>query len=139
MEILCAVRSQTILKRILSSKRIIPNTRSAVDLAHKIHGSQSTTAPLLVLHGLLGSKRNWESISKKLAEQTGTMVVAVDLRNHGESPHESSHTYPELAADVIQLMDKLQIQEATIMGHSMGGRTAMVLALTQVGCLIKNL
>ncbi|XP_030034985.1 uncharacterized protein LOC115450950 [Manduca sexta] len=107
-------------------------TRSAVDLAHKVHGGSVTgNVPVIVLHGLLGSKKNWESMCKKILATTKKTVVAVDARNHGESPHNSSHTYHDLASDVSQLMNKLSIAKAIVVGHSMGGRTAMVLALTE--------
>lgn len=59
-------------------------------------------------------------------------VVGTDLRNHGDSPHANTHTYPELAADVVQLMGKLTISKCSFIGHSMGGRTAMAVALTEV-------
>lgn len=85
----------------------------------------------MVLHGLLGSKRNWESMCKMIAS-LNRKVVAVDSRNHGESPHDSSHTYPELASDVSKVIDTLALKQPVVIGHSMGGRTAMALALTEV-------
>ncbi|XP_037302670.1 protein ABHD11-like [Manduca sexta] len=60
---------------------------------------------------------------------TGRQLVAVDLRNHGESPHANSHKYEELTMDVINLFEKLKINRATIIGHGMGGRTAMCVSL----------
>ncbi|CAH2266218.1 jg17804 [Pararge aegeria aegeria] len=107
--------------------------RSAVDLAYKVHGTlESSEEPVVIIHGLLGSKKNWESMSKKINTATQKTVIAVDVRNHGESPHASSHTYPDLASDVSSLITKLSIKQAVIIGHSMGGRTAMVLALSEV-------
>lgn len=107
--------------------------RSAVDLAHKIHGQcTGDVDPVIVLHGLLGSKKNWESMSKNIAEVMSTCVIVVDARNHGESPHDGSHSYTDLAADVSKLMKTVSVKKAAIIGHSMGGRTGMVLALTQV-------
>ncbi|XP_068623849.1 sn-1-specific diacylglycerol lipase ABHD11-like [Battus philenor] len=70
-------------------------------------------------------------MSKKIGETIDKVVVAVDARNHGESPHHDSHTYIELASDVSNLMNTLNIKQADIIGHSMGGRTGMVLALTE--------
>lgn len=114
-------------------KRWITSKRTAVDLAHKIHGKSPTDGiPVFVLHGLLGSKKNWESMSKRIASTLQRSVIATDIRNHGESPHESSHSYIDLAADVSQLMSKLSVSKADVIGHSMGGRTGMVLALTEV-------
>ncbi|KAF9407723.1 hypothetical protein HW555_012343 [Spodoptera exigua] len=123
---------QTIQKQY-SLKQIIRTRASVVDLAHKIHGPGLTpdSEPILVLHGLLGSSRNWQSMCKKITEYTNKPVVAVDARNHGDSPHSDAHSYLDLAADVSQLMTKLQIKRASIIGHSMGGRTGMALALAE--------
>ncbi|RVE50244.1 hypothetical protein evm_005079 [Chilo suppressalis] len=112
---------------------LFPVIRTAVKLAYKTYGQCGSTrvTPLIVLHGLLGSKKNWESMSKKLASGLDTCAVAADARNHGESPHVNSHSYFDLASDVIKLMDTLGFKRATLIGHSMGGRTAMVVALTQ--------
>lgn len=133
MEILSvSLGKHTLLKCICKIKRV--TNRNAVDLAHKIHGpsvSDSNT-PIFVLHGLLGSKKNWDSMSKKISSATQKTVVAADARNHGESPHDSSHTYNDLASDVSFLMSKLTVSKAHVIGHSMGGRTAMVLALSEV-------
>lgn len=106
---------------------------AAVDLVYKRHGQCSGSAtPVIVLHGLLGSKRNWDSMSKNIAEVMTTCVIAPDARNHGESPHDGSHSYVDLAEDVSRLMDNIPLKKAAIIGHSMGGRTGMVLALTKV-------
>ncbi|XP_069356700.1 uncharacterized protein [Maniola hyperantus] len=112
----------------------------AVDLAHKIHGTlESSAEPVIVIHGLLGSKKNWESMSKKINAATQKTVIAVDVRNHGESPHANSHTYPDLASDVSSLITRLSIEQAAIIGHSMGGRTGMVLALSEPSKISKLL
>lgn len=133
MEILSvAVSKHGLLKSICKFKQV--QTRNAIDLAYKMHGPNVTDAniPIVVLHGLLGSKKNWDSMSKKLSSALQKTVIAADARNHGESPHESSHTYHDLASDVSFLMSKLTIKKAHVIGHSMGGRTAMVLALSEV-------
>ncbi|MEM7466500.1 MAG: alpha/beta fold hydrolase [Pseudomonadota bacterium] len=83
--------------------------------------------PIIILHGLFGSARNWQTMAQKLAQERS--VFALDLRNHGDSPHTSSMSYPEMAADVIQFLDAHQIDSANLIGHSMGGKTAMDLAL----------
>ena len=85
--------------------------------------------PLIVLHGLFGSGRNWTAVSRKLAERRS--VHLLDLRNHGESPWHAEMSYPLLAADVAAYMDREGIAQAEIMGHSMGGKTAMTLALNE--------
>ncbi|MCV6590193.1 MAG: alpha/beta fold hydrolase [Marinobacterium sp.] len=94
-------------------------------LFHQIYG---TGEPLLILHGLFGTYENWGSQIKGLAEHF--QVIAVDLRNHGRSPHADEFTYPAMAADVLELMDDLALTSAHILGHSMGGKVAMQIALT---------
>ena len=79
--------------------------------------------PLLIAHGLFGSARNWGVVAKRLSRDR--VVTAVDMRNHGESPWFDSHLYPDMAGD---LADSLPVQ-SDILGHSMGGKAAMVLAL----------
>lgn len=83
--------------------------------------------PLLILHGLFGSLSNWKPLSKSLAETY--QVFLVDQRNHGRSPHSSTHNYQVMAEDVKALMDAQQLDSAYILGHSMGGKTAMQFAV----------
>ena len=83
--------------------------------------------PLLILHGLFGSGTNWRGVARRLAEHH--RVLLVDARNHGGSPHAASMRYAEMAADVRTLMDAEGIDSAALLGHSMGGKTAMTLAL----------
>ncbi len=84
-------------------------------------------APLLVLHGLLGSQRNWQGHGKALAR--GRRVYLVDLRNHGHSPWSDVMHYPAMAADVASLIETEGLQRVALLGHSMGGKVAMTLAL----------
>lgn len=84
--------------------------------------------PLLILHGLFGSLDNWATLARRLAGHYH--VILVDLRNHGRSPHSGEHTYELMAADVLELVDDLQLPTPAIMGHSMGGKVAMTYALT---------
>ena len=83
--------------------------------------------PLLILHGLFGSRRNWLTLARRLAADA--RVIAVDLRNHGDSPHADNMDYPHMAADIHRLLDRLGIDQAAVVGHSMGGKVAMVFAL----------
>ena len=83
--------------------------------------------PLLILHGLFGTSDNWQTLARRLSENYH--VILVDLRNHGRSPHSDQHDYDVMAADVLQLVDALQIPTPAIMGHSMGGKVAMNYAL----------
>jgi esterase len=84
--------------------------------------------PLLIVHGLFGSARNWGVIARHLA--TTRDVIAVDQRNHGQSPRHTSHSYPDLAADLAEVITN-QGGQMDVMGHSMGGKAAMMLALTE--------
>lgn len=84
--------------------------------------------PLIILHGLFGSSRNWNSVAKTLAADY--RAITVDLRNHGESGHAPGMTYPDMVADLDQLLDKLELPGAWLLGHSMGGKAAMGFALT---------
>ncbi len=91
--------------------------------------------PLLIAHGLFGSGRNWGVISRRLADTRD--VITVDMRNHGDSPRFATQTYSQMADDLAQLI-MAHGGKADIIGHSMGGKTAMFLALTQ-GALIRRL
>jgi pimeloyl-ACP methyl ester carboxylesterase len=83
---------------------------------------------LLIAHGLYGSARNWGVIARRLAEDR--RVVAVDMRNHGSSPWTGTHGYPDLAGDLAQVIGQLG-GPVDLLGHSMGGKAAMQLALTR--------
>lgn len=83
--------------------------------------------PLVILHGLFGSSDNWFSIAPKLAGQFH--VFTLDLRNHGQSPHSDEMSYPVMARDVVEFLDGQGLASANVLGHSMGGKTAMQLAL----------
>lgn len=82
--------------------------------------------PLVLLHGMLGSSRNWVSAGADLSAHFH--VWALDLRNHGRSPHATEMTYSAMTADVIAWLDAQGIARATVLGHSMGGKVAMLLA-----------
>ena len=86
------------------------------------HGDRSNP-PLLIAHGLFGSARNWGVIAKRLSDQY--FVIVPDMRNHGESPWFDSHSYFDLAGDLAAVLDG----PTRVLGHSMGGKAAMVLAL----------
>ncbi|ARS53938.1 alpha/beta fold hydrolase [Kushneria konosiri] len=87
---------------------------------------QAETSPLVVLHGLFGSADNWRSHIKHWRQKR--RVVAMDLRNHGRSPHTPGMHYEDMAADVLSVLDRLDIQKCDLLGHSMGGKVAMTLA-----------
>lgn len=97
-----------------------------VDLAYRSFGGEESKPPVVLLHGLLGSSRNWQSAGRLLARQF--RVFALDLRNHGESPHDSLMDYPSMTGDVLNWMDKQSLVRVHLVGHSMGGKVAMNLA-----------
>ena len=82
--------------------------------------------PLVILHGLFGSSDNWRAIAKKF--EPYHKVFALDLRNHGASPHHADAGYPAMARDVADFFDEQQLREAFVLGHSMGGKVAMQFA-----------
>lgn len=94
-----------------------------------IHHGEATDSPgLLIVHGLYGSARNWGVLAKRLSDTRH--VVAVDLRNHGASPWYDTHSYADLAGDLAEVIEGLD-GPYDVLGHSMGGKAAMVLALTR--------
>ena len=103
-----------------------PDESPPIELSVSESGSGS---PLVILHGLFGSKRNWVTVAHRLAATH--RVIAVDLRNHGESPWDERHDYRALAADVAAVIEERVGGPAAVLGHSMGGKAAMVLALTR--------
>lgn len=82
---------------------------------------------VVVLHGLLGSSTNWRGVARTLAEHA--RVFCLDARNHGASPHAPGMSYADMADDVRAFMDASGLERAALVGHSMGGKTAMRLAL----------
>ncbi len=94
------------------------------------HPAATRTArpPLVIAHGLFGSARNWGAIARRLAATRE--VIAVDHRNHGESPWTPTHRYPELAGDLAELI-VAEGRAVDLLGHSMGGKAAMVLAVVR--------
>ena len=83
--------------------------------------------PLIILHGLFGSLDNWQTIAKKLADKL--QVYIIDQRNHGKSPHSNEFNYELLSNDLLEFFEQQKIHKAHIIGHSMGGKTAMQFAL----------
>lgn len=83
--------------------------------------------PLLILHGLFGSLDNWQTQGKQLAEK-GFAVYLVDQRNHGHSPHSETWNYKAMSDDVLELMETNKFEKISIIGHSMGGKTALYFA-----------
>ncbi len=100
----------------------------------RLHAIEAGEGPSVVLlHGLFGAARNWGTIQRALAPRFRT--IALDMRNHGASPHASGMRYADLAADVLETLDALNALPAAVIGHSMGGKAAMAAALTQPGAV----
>ncbi|MEL6867830.1 MAG: alpha/beta fold hydrolase, partial [Bacteroidota bacterium] len=83
--------------------------------------------PIIILHGLFGTLDNWQTIARQLANNY--MVYIVDQRNHGRSPHSQEFNYQVMADDLASFMESRWIYKAHLIGHSMGGKTAMQFAL----------
>jgi esterase len=89
--------------------------------------SKQPAENIFIIHGLFGSLSNLSGLASELQELSHT--ISVDLRNHGNSPHDNSMTYHEMANDIFALADHLNIEHFSIVGHSMGGKVAMACAL----------
>ncbi|MBV9653639.1 MAG: alpha/beta fold hydrolase [Acetobacteraceae bacterium] len=87
--------------------------------------------PIVLLHGLFGSAQNFGALQRRLGE--AARVIALDLRNHGDSPHADTMRYPEMARDVVETLRALRGLPCRLLGHSMGGKVAMQVALQSGG------
>jgi esterase len=93
---------------------------------HLFFRVEGSGMPIVIIHGLYGSSDNWLTVAKKLS--ANYKVYSVDLRNHGRSPNENGHNYEALKNDIADFFDQQKIGEAILIGHSMGGKTAMSFA-----------
>ncbi|CAI4229989.1 unnamed protein product [Auanema sp. JU1783] len=116
-----------------------------VKLSYNIFGDPSTDRvrpPLVILHGLFGQKTNWNSVGKALQRRLKGVVYCVDLRNHGSSPRAPSMTYADMAADVAEFIRDRRTEcgfdKVNLLGHSMGGKTAMRLAVEPISASLIN-
>lgn len=98
----------------------------SVSLSFSSYGTDGP--PLLILHGFLGASGNWHTLART-AFAPHFRVFALDARNHGRSPHTGAFSYAEMAADVRDFMDAQGLSTAVLLGHSMGGKTAMQFAV----------
>ncbi|XP_059549438.1 protein ABHD11 isoform X2 [Myotis daubentonii] len=103
--------------------------RRSVPLSYTLLDGEAALPALVFLHGLFGCKTNFNSIAKALARQTGRRVLTVDARNHGDSPHSPDMSYEAMSQDLQDLLPQLGLVPCVLIGHSMGGKTAMLLAL----------
>ncbi|KIN61996.1 Hydrolase, alpha/beta fold family protein [Sulfitobacter noctilucicola] len=104
-------------------------------LSYSEHGTPAPDHPALIIaHGLYGSGRNWGVIAKRLSDTRH--VITPDMRNHGTSPRETSQSYPDMARDLADLASHIGAP-VDLCGHSMGGKAAMAMALTQPSLIRK--
>lgn len=92
--------------------------------------------PIIILHGLFGQSDNWNTLAKKISEN-GYGVYAVDQRNHGLSPHSDEWNYEVMAEDILEIIRQEELSNVILVGHSMGGKTAMQAALMEPGKIAK--
>jgi esterase len=103
----------------------LSSQRGCLPLEVAVQGTEG--APVVILHGLLGSGRNWQTVARSLAENH--RVFTLDLRNHGRSPHCAAMGFHDLVADVQECIRRLGLDRVHLLGHSLGGKVAMLLAL----------
>ncbi|XP_029409528.1 protein ABHD11 isoform X3 [Nannospalax galili] len=108
--------------------RVVGNPRP-LPLSYKLLDGEATLPAIVFLHGLFGSKTNFNSIAKAMAQRTSRRVLTVDARNHGDSPHSPDTSYEAMSQDLQGLLAQLGLVPCVLVGHSMGGKTAMLLAL----------
>lgn len=102
-------------------------------LFSKVYGDGE---PVVILHGLFGSLNNWNTLGRDLGKEF--KVYLVDQRNHGRSPHDALHTYKAMAGDLHDFFQEQGLSRASLIGHSMGGKTAMEFTLAYPGA-VRNL
>ncbi|KAF9924633.1 hypothetical protein FBU30_005429 [Linnemannia zychae] len=112
-----------------ATKLVSPVTLSFTEVPKPSPQEQAKSQPIVVMHGLFGSKQNWKALSKAMAHRLNTRVLTVDLRNHGESGHSEEHDYANMANDVVHFLKAQSLESPIVIGHSMGGKVAMNLAL----------
>ncbi|KAK5125530.1 hypothetical protein LTR85_000641 [Meristemomyces frigidus] len=124
---------QLIASRAFSTTELPNGIKLAYDLHEPSNAKEgsSRNAPIIFMHGLFGSKKNNRSMSKVFARDLNRPVYAIDLRNHGDSSHDPRHDYTALAEDVELFLQHHGFKNSTLIGHSMGAKTAMAIALRQ--------
>ncbi|RDW89395.1 prolyl oligopeptidase-like protein [Coleophoma cylindrospora] len=118
---------QLLSRRTYASSARVP---LAFDLYEAPSGaSDPKNGSIIFMHGLFGSRKNNRAISKILSRDLNRTIYAIDLRNHGDSPHDPRHDYSAMADDVAGFIEEHKLKDTTLIGHSMGAKTAMTLAL----------
>jgi pimeloyl-ACP methyl ester carboxylesterase len=96
---------------------------------NNVHFNDKNFQTLFIFHGLYGRGKNWQTFSKKISKENNHIVVTVDLRNHGGNDFEEHLSYILMMNDIISLFNYLSIEKTNLLGHSMGGKLAMVISL----------
>ncbi|KAG5859603.1 hypothetical protein JTB14_037051 [Gonioctena quinquepunctata] len=124
-------RTQQVIRYASSSETLEPVKMVYTTYESTTSDTNKEASPLMIMHGLFGSKSNWNSLCKAYNQKLipPRKLIALDARNHGDSPHNENHTYEHLAADIKASLDQLNIHKSALMGHSMGGRAVMLFAL----------
>lgn len=110
-----------------------PPTETRLSLVLNHHQVGESGSPIVIAHGLFGSTRNWSSMAKRLADNH--RVFLLDLRNHGDSPWADDMGFPAMADDVRRFIDDHRLDRPVAIGHSLGGKTMMALALAHPECV----
>ncbi|XP_049793026.1 protein ABHD11-like isoform X2 [Schistocerca nitens] len=116
------------------NKTLYREQSTSVRLAYSIYSKEgsSSGSPVLIVHGLMGSRMNWNSVSKAIVSKINRNVIAIDARNHGDSAHSPDMTYGHMVEDLRLFVDELKLGRVCPIGHSMGGKVVMLFALTHV-------
>lgn len=112
-------------KQIRNNSNVVPVKLAYVSYESMDGNKNALKHPIIIMHGLFGSKTNWNTLSKTIHQKTDRKVITIDARNHGDSPHSTNMTYSHMAQDVVQLMNDLGFEKSILLGHSMGG-SAMI-------------
>lgn len=120
---------------VANGPRAVPLAYNSFRKAKNDSDDHQQLTPVLLLHGLYGSRKQFRELGRALHEggRRRRKVYVLDARNHGESPHTEGHSLDEQAEDVVNFMQAHEIARAVLIGHSMGARAAMAVALKYVG------
>lgn len=124
-----------------SSRNVDLEPIETVNLANDTYVPQNhdpNSAPIIIIHGVLGNRRNWATSSKIISDTTNLSNIRIDLRDHGDSPHTSTFTQEILVEDVVAFAKKKGLTKINLLGHSLGGKVAMRTAL-EYPDLVKSL
>lgn len=129
----CINHMRRIVNRYVDATHKYAMCKRRLTLAHNIIQEEhlGKSPPVILIHGLLGNKRNFNFVSKLLQESLqNTSIITCDVRNHGDSPHSDVMHYSSMSDDILELLQQLQVNDCFLVGHSLGGRIAMHVALS---------